>query len=88
MVQDIVKSSLTQLAIIPQESNTQSQAQSLKEDPEPPQIEDISSEGELSDSDQDDPHSGTLALNQFLIAAEEQADYDSFPSPVVTIEFC
>ena len=57
MVQDIVKSSLTQLGVIPQETPTQSQAQSDTVDPEPPQIEDISSEGEISNSDQEDPHS-------------------------------
>ena len=84
MVQDIVNSSLTQIGVIPQETLTQSQAQSLNEDPEYLQIEDISSEGELSDSDQEDPHSGTPALNQLLITVEEQADYDSFPSPVAT----
>ena len=63
MVQDMVKSSLTQLGVIPQETPTQSQVQSSNEDPEPPQIEDISSEGGLSDSDQEDPHFGTPALN-------------------------
>ena len=35
MVQDIVKSSLTQLGVIPQDAPTQSQAQSSNEDPEP-----------------------------------------------------
>ena len=48
-----------------------------------PQIEDISSEEELSYSDQGDPHSGT-ALNQLLITVEEQADNYSFPSSVAT----
>ena len=46
-----------------------SQTQSSTEDPEAPQTEDISSEGELSDSDQEEPHSGTPALNQMLIRA-------------------
>ena len=62
-VQDMVKSSLTQLGVIPQETPTQSQVQSSNEDAEPPEIEDISSEGGLSDSDQEDPHFGTPALN-------------------------
>ena len=87
MVQDMVKSSLTQLGVIPQETTTlgtQSQLQSSYEDLEPPQIEDISSEGQLFDSDQEDHYSGTPALNQLLITAEEQAEYDSFPSPVAT----
>ena len=39
MVQDIVKSSLTQLGVIPQETLTQSQAQSSNKDPEPLQTE-------------------------------------------------
>ena len=82
MVQDIARSSLTQLGDIPQDAPTQSQEQSLNEDPKPPQIEDISSEGKIFDFDQEDPHSGTV-LNQLLMAAEEQAD-DSFSLPVVT----
>ena len=84
MAQNIVKSSLTQLGVIPQDTNTQSQAQSSNDDPEPPRIENFSSEGQISDSDQEDPHSGTHVLIQLLIMAEEQADCDSFPSPVVT----
>ena len=82
MVQDIVKSSLTQLRVIPQDTPTQSQAQSSTENPEPSQIEDISSEGEISNSDQEDPHSGTSVLNQLLMAVKEHSD--TFPSPVVT----
>ena len=50
----------------------------------PHQIEDISSEREISDSDQEDPHSVTIVLNQLLMEAEEQAEYDSFPLPLVT----
>ena len=84
MVQDIFKSFLTRFGIIPQDTPTQSQAQSPTVDLEHPQIEGTSSEGEISDSDQEDPQSGTPELNQLLTAAEEQADYDSFPSPVVT----
>ena len=84
MVHYMVKSSLTQLGVIPQESPTQPQAQSSTVDPESPQIEDIS-EGEISDSDQEGTDSGTPILNQLLISAEEeQLDYDSFPSPTVT----
>ena len=53
-------------------------------DPEPRQIEDISSEGEIINSDQEDPHFGTPDLGQLLMAQEELVNYDSFPSPVVT----
>ena len=63
MVQDMVKSSLKQLGVTLQETPTQAQVQSLNEDLEPPQIEGISSDGELSHSDQEDPLSGTPALN-------------------------
>ena len=63
MVQDIDKSSMTQPGVVLQDAPTQSQAQSSNEDLEPPQTEDISSEEELFDSDQEDPNSGTPALN-------------------------
>ena len=76
MAQDIVKSSLTQLGVMPQKTPDQSQAQSDTVDPEPPQVEDFS-------SDQED-HSGTPALNEMLMVQEELDDYDSFTSPVVT----
>ena len=56
VMQGIVKSSLTL-----QESPDQSQAQSDTREVEHPQIEDIFSEGELSDSDCDqEDHSGKL----------------------------
>ena len=61
VMQGLVKSSLTQFGVIPQESPDQSQAQSDTREPEPPQIEDISSEGKIPDSDQKD-HSGTPVL--------------------------
>ena len=67
MVQDIVKSSLTQLGVIPQDAPTQSRAQSSNEAPEPPQVQFVSSEGEISNSDKEDPHSGTPVLSQLLI---------------------
>ena len=50
MVQDMVKSSQTQLGVIPQETPTRPQAQSSTTDPESPQLAD-SSGGENSDSD-------------------------------------
>ena len=50
MVQDMVKSSLIQLGVIPQDTPAQPQAQSSTVDPESPQIEDIL-EGEISNSD-------------------------------------
>ena len=85
IIQDqVLKSSLTQLGVILQEiTPDQSRAQSDTLVPEPPQIEDISSEGEIFYSDQED-HSGTPVLNELLMAQEELEDYDSFPSPVVT----
>ena len=78
MVQDLVRSSLTQFGVIPKEAPDQFQAQSDTVDPETAQVEDISSEGEVFDSDQED-QSGT---NELLMAQEELDDYDSFTSPV------
>ena len=78
MVQDTVKSSLTKIGVIPQDTPTQPQAQSSTVDLESPQIEDIS-EGEISNSDQEGPDPGTPELNQLLISAEEKLAYDSFP---------
>ena len=49
---------------------------------EPPVLEDISSEGELPDSDQED-HSGTPALEELLMRQEELEDYDSLNSSPV-----
>ena len=60
MVQNIVKSSLVQLGVIPQDTPTRPRAQSSKMEPEPPRIEDISSEAEISNSDQEDPTLGLL----------------------------
>ena len=71
MVQDIVKASLIQLRVISQETRTQSQAQPDTVDPEPPQIEDISSEGEISESDQEDPHSGTRPVVDFCLSGSD-----------------
>ena len=75
----------TQLGVIPQESPVPSQAHSDTREVEPPQIEDISSEGELPDSDSDqEDHSGTPVLHELLMGREELEDYDSFnSSPVV-----
>ena len=58
LLQDVVKSSLTQHGVFPQETTELSQTKSDTVDPEPRQIEGISSEGEISDSDQED-HSWT-----------------------------
>ena len=79
MVQDMVKSSLTQLGIIPRETPTQLQSQSSSVDPESLQLVDTSEE-EISNSDQEGPDSGTPELNQLVLTAEEQLslDYDSF----------
>ena len=80
MVQNLVRSSLTQFGVIPKETPNQSQAQSDTIDPETPQVEDISSGGEIFYSDQED-QSGTV-VNEFLMAQEELDGYDSFTSPV------
>ena len=42
----------------------------------PPQVVDLS-EGELSDSEQESPDSGTPELDQLMLTAEAQMDYDS-----------
>ena len=47
IVQEMVKSSLTELGVIPQDIPTQSQAHSPTVDPEHPQIEDISEGGDF-----------------------------------------
>ena len=75
----------TQLGVIPQESPDQSLAQSDTREVEPPQIENISSEGELpySDSEQED-HSVTLVFDELLMEREELEDYESpNSSPVI-----
>ena len=69
MVQDMVKSSLTQLGVIPQDTPTQSQSQYCGSGPS--QIEDIS-EGEIFNSDQE------------ASDYDYNYDYDSFLSPTVT----
>ena len=82
MVQGLFKSSLTQFGVIQQE--TADQARSYTVDPEPTQVEDISSEGEICDSNQED-HSGTPVVEELLMRREELEDYDSLSSPVVTM---
>ena len=81
MVQDIVKSSLTQLGVIPQDTPTQSQSQSSTEVSEPPQMEDISSEGEICDSDQEDTHSETPVLKQLVMAWQQKSRQTMTLSP-------
>ena len=66
MVQDMIKSSLTQFDVIPQETPTQPQSQSSAVDQESPQIADIS-DGEISDSGQEGPNSGTPELDQLVL---------------------
>ena len=84
VVQGSVRTSLTQLRVIPQESPEQSGAQSESGKVEPPVLEDISSEGKLPDSDSDqEDHSRTPALEELLMRQEELEDYDSMNfSPV------
>ena len=83
MVQDLVKSSLTQLEVISQETPTQLQSQSSTMDSESPQLVDTS-EGEISASDQEGLDSGTAELDQLILSVEEQLDFDSSPTPSVT----
>ena len=85
VVQGSVRTSLAQLGVILQESPEQSQAQSESREVEPPQLDDIFSEGELPDSDSDKgDHSGTPVLEEVLMRLEEIEDYDSFnSSPVI-----
>ena len=84
VVQSGAKTSLTRFGVIPQESPDQSQAHSDTRE-EPPQLEDISSEGELPDTDSDqEAHSGTPILDELLMGREELEDYDSLnSSPVI-----
>ena len=67
MVQGLVKSSPTQLGVIPQKTPDQSQAQSHTGDLDSPQLEDITSEG----------------IEELLMGREELEDYDSLSSPVI-----
>ena len=55
-MQDTIKCSLTELGVIPKANPPQSQSQFTSVDKETPQIVD-SSEGELSDSEQEGPES-------------------------------
>ena len=68
------------MGVFPQETPDQSQAQSDTRDPEPPQIEDISSE--IFDAEKED-HSGTPVLKELLMGREELEDYNSLSSPVI-----
>ena len=85
MMQDMIRSSLTEFGVIPKDNPTQSQAQSITVDPESPQIVDLS-EGEISDSEQEGPDSGIPELAHLMLTVGEQLDYDSFAlaSPSVT----
>ena len=76
MMQDMIRSSLTEHGVIPKASPTQSQ--SIAVDKETPQVIGIS-KGELSDSEQEVPVQGLLNWTKM--------DYDSFAglaSPSVT----
>ena len=73
----MIRSSLKQFGVIHKETPTQPQAQSITIDPESPQVVDLS-EGEISDSEQEGPDSGTPELDQLMLTEEELFDYDSF----------
>ena len=79
------RSSLTEYGIIPKASPTQYQSQSIAVDTETPQVVELS-EGELTESEQEGPDSGTPELDQSMLTAEEQMVYDFFAlaSPSVT----
>ena len=85
MVQDMIRSSLTQFRVIPKKIPTQSPAQDITMEPVSPQKVDLS-EGEISDSEQEGPNSGTPQLDQLMLTPEKPLDYDSFvlASPSVT----
>ena len=76
---------MTEFWVIPKTAPTQPQSQSIALDTETPQVVELS-EGELSDSEQEGPDSGTPEQDQLMLTAEEQMDYDSFAlaSPSVT----
>ena len=74
-----IQNTKTQLGVISQESTDQSQTQSDTREVEPPQLEDISSEGQLPDSDQED-HSGTPVFEELLMGRDELEDCDSLNS--------
>ena len=63
MVQDMIRSSLKQFGVISKETPTQPQAESITVDPESPQAVVDLSEGEISDSEQEGPASGTPELD-------------------------
>ena len=68
VVQDMVKSSLTQFGVIPKETLPQPQAQSITVNPESPQTVDLL-EGEISNSEQEGTDSGTTELDQLILTA-------------------
>ena len=65
MVQDMIRSSLTQFWVIPQQTPTQPPIQSITMDPESPQIV------EISDSEQEGPDSWIPELDQLVLTEEE-----------------
>ena len=80
-----IQNTKTQLGVISQESTDQSQTQSDSREVEPPQLEDISSEGQLPDSNSDqEDHSGTPVLEELLMGRDELEDYDSLNSSPAT----
>ena len=75
MMHGMIRSFLTEYGVIPKARPTKSQ--SIAVDKETPQVVELL-EGELSDSEQEGPESGTPELDQSVLTAEEQMDYDSF----------
>ena len=70
--------------MIPKNTPTQPQVQSIVVDPESPQIVDLS-EGEISDSKQEGPDSGTSELDQLMLTAEEQFSLVGLQKTVISL---
>ena len=75
--------------VIPQETPKQPQSQSSTVDPESPQVVHVdTSEGEIFYSEQEGPDSETPELDQLVLTAEEQLDYDYLALASPSVEFC
>ena len=77
MMQNMIRSSLTEYQVIPRTFPTQPQSQSFAVDTDSSQFVKLS-DRELSDSEQESPDSGTPELDQLMHTAEKQMDHDSF----------
>ena len=78
---------MTKYGVIPKQGPTQPQSQSNTLDQETLQVLDLS-EGEISNSKQEGPDSGTSELDLLMLTAEEQLDYESFTLASLIMEGC